>query len=74
MNLIKDFIDFLSAPTISFSILTLVFPFIFPPSDWFEEKNKKWGIHKLWTNKGGFYIFVSIVQSLFNIFSQKMDT
>ena len=60
MNYIKSFIDFLSAPTISFTLLTVVFPFIFPPNDWFNEKNKKWGLHKLWTNKGGLCIFISI--------------
>ena len=60
MDYIKSFIDFLSAPTISFTLLTVIFPFIFPPNDWFNEKSKKWGIYKLWTNTGGLYIFLAI--------------
>ena len=34
---IKSAIDALSAPTVSFTILTVLFPFFFPPSDWFEK-------------------------------------
>jgi len=60
MSYIKNLFDFLSAPTISFTLLTVAFPFIFPPSDWFDKKNKQWGIYKLWTNKGAFWIFMSI--------------
>ena len=60
MSYIKNLFDFLSAPTISFTLLTVAFPFIFPPSDWFDKKNKQWRIYKLWTNKGAFWIFMSI--------------
>ena len=60
MDFIKSFIDFLSAPTISFTLLTVTFPFIFPPTDWFEAKNRQWGIYKLWSNKGGLCIFTVI--------------
>ena len=58
MDYIKGFIDYLSAPTISFTLLTVAFPFVFPPTDWFDKKNKEWGINKLWSNKGGFWIFL----------------
>ena len=50
----KDIIDILSVPTISFTFLTVAFPFIFPPSDWFEKVHRKLGIWRLWT-KPGFY-------------------
>ena len=43
MDLIKSIIDFLSAPTISFTLLTVAFPFIFPPTDWFDKKNRQLG-------------------------------
>ena len=56
MQYIKYFIDYLSAPTISFTLLTVVFPFVFPPNDWFDKNNKELVIYKLWTNKGGLYI------------------
>mgnify|MGYP001174900290 FL=1 len=59
MYYLKSFIDFLSAPTISFTLITVLFPFIFPPTDWFEKKNREWGFYKLWTNKGGFWMFVA---------------
>ena len=55
MNLvaIKSAIDALSAPTISFTILTVIFPFIFPPSDWFEKIHRKTGLWRMWTKPGG---------------------
>ena len=56
MDYIKNIIDYLSAPTISFTLLTVAFPFIFPPNDWFDKKNKEWGIYKLWSNTGGFWM------------------
>ena len=34
---IKSAIDALSAPTVSFTLLTVLFPFFFPPSEWFEK-------------------------------------
>ena len=57
MDIIKGIIDYISTPTISFTLLTISFPFIFPPSDWFDKKNRDWGIYKLWSNKGGLWIF-----------------
>ena len=57
MDYIKNFIDYLSAPTISFTLLTVAFPFIFPPNDWFDKKNKEWGVYSLWSNKGGLWMF-----------------
>ena len=50
---IKSAIDALSAPTISFTLLTVLFPFFFPPSDWFEKIHRKLGFWRLWTKTGG---------------------
>jgi hypothetical protein len=57
---IKHFIDYLSAPTISFTLLTVIFPFIFPPSDWFDKKSRQLGFNKLWTNAGAYVMFFLI--------------
>ena len=39
---LKDIIDYISTPTISFTILTVSFPFLFPPTDWFDKINRKY--------------------------------
>ena len=57
---IKHTIDYISAPTISFTLLTVLFPFLFPPTDWFDKINRKLKINKLWTNTGGFVLFLLI--------------
>ena len=54
---LKHIIDYISAPTISFTILTVAFPFLFPPTDWFDKANKKLGLWRVWTNAGGFLLF-----------------
>ncbi|MCS5624751.1 MAG: hypothetical protein NZ748_02740, partial [Candidatus Marinimicrobia bacterium] len=48
----KSVIDALSTPTISFTALTVLIPFVFPPTDWFDKINRKLGIWKLWTKPG----------------------
>ena len=55
---IKNIIDYISEPTISFTLITVLFPFLFPPTDWFYRINKKLKLYKLWTNTGGLLIFV----------------
>ncbi len=55
MDFIKSIIDSLSEPRIALTLLTVSFPFIFPPTDWFNEKIRS-GVYKLWTNEGGIYI------------------
>ena len=55
---LKHTIDYLSAPTISFTLLTVIFPFVFPPTDWFDKVSKKFGIWRIWTNTGGFILFI----------------
>ncbi len=48
----KHTVDYLSSPTISFSILTVLTPLVFPPTDWFDKLNRKLGFHLLWTHTG----------------------
>ena len=57
---LKHFIDYFSAPTISFTFLTIAFPLFFPPTDFFEKINKKFGLWRIWTNSGGFILFMLI--------------
>tara|TARA_B100001250_G_scaffold404278_1_gene420013 strand:+ start:48 stop:1166 length:1119 start_codon:yes stop_codon:yes gene_type:complete len=52
LQLLKDSIDFLTTPTISFTLLTIITPLLFPPTDWFDRLNRKLGIYKIWTKKG----------------------
>ena len=70
MNLdsIKSAIDWLSAPTISFTILTVMFPFLFPPSDWFEKIHRKFGLWRTWTKPGGMIGMVLITAFFVNFF------
>ena len=53
LDVIKNSIDFLTTPTISFSLLTILMPLLFPPTDWFDKLSRKIGISSLWTNGGG---------------------
>ena len=55
---LKDIIDYISTPTISLTILTVSFPFLFPPTDWFDKVNRKLGLWRVWTIAGGFLLFV----------------
>ena len=57
---LKNTIDYLSTPTISFTLITVLFPFVFPPTDWFDKINRKLRIDKLWTNTGGLIQFILI--------------
>ena len=55
---LKHIIDYISTPTVSFTLLTVLFPLIFPPTDFFDKINKKLGLWRVWTNAGGCVIFV----------------
>ncbi len=57
MEQIKDFINIISAPQISFTAIILLFFFIFPPNDLFYKIHRGLRIHKLWTKGGGITIF-----------------
>ena len=60
LDSLKNIIDYLSTPTISFTLITVLFPFIFPPTDWFDKINRKLRIYKIWSNTGGFIQFALI--------------
>jgi len=68
---IKHIIDYISAPTMSFTFLTLFFPLFFPPTDFFDKINKKLGIYKIWTNKGGFFLIILVTFFFYLGFNDK---
>ena len=78
---IKNTIDYLSTPTISFTILTVIFPFLFPPTDWFDKINRKLGFYLLWTKTGlvaamaaiTFFFIVGYMDTNFNVILTKAD-
>ena len=57
MEIIKQIINTISSPTILFTIIFFTFFFIFPPNDWFYRWNKRLKLNKIWTNRGGIFIF-----------------
>ena len=77
----KSVIDALSTPTVSFTLLTIFIPLVFPPTDLFDKINRKFGIWRLWTKPGliggmGFITFFFIVgyfDKNFNITLTKPD-
>ena len=60
MESIKHFINTISSPKIMFTMILVVFFFIFPPNDWFYRVNRKLGYNNLWTRKGGIFIFLTL--------------
>ena len=62
----KHTADYLSSPTISFSILTVVTPILFPPTDWFDKINRKLGFYLLWT-KTGCAVALSVITFFFAV-------
>ncbi len=60
LDWLKSVVDFLSTPSISLTLILLVFPFVFPPTAWFEARHRRLGLHKLWTNRGGLVMFAVI--------------
>jgi len=77
----KHTVDYLSSPTISFSILTVITPILFPPTDWFDKINRKLGFHLLWTKTGliaamaaiTFFFVVGYMDQNFNVILTKAD-
>ena len=53
LQIVKNSIDFLTTPTISFTLLSIFTLILFPPTDWLDKISRKLKVHKLWTNKGG---------------------
>jgi hypothetical protein len=60
MEVIKNFINAASAPQIMFPVILGLFFFVFPPNDRFLAINRKLGINKLWTDRGGIFIFIVV--------------
>ena len=77
----KSVVDTLSAPTISFTILTILTPLVFPPTDRLARISRKLKIHLLWTKAGcilglsliTFFFIVGYLDPNFNITLTKPD-
>ncbi len=52
MEAFKHFINGITHPTIMLTAILVVFPFIFPPSDFFEKWNRRLRLDFFWTKKG----------------------
>jgi len=63
MEEIKHIINILARPYIMFPAMIAVFFFIFPPNDGLMKINRRLGLYKLWTNKGGIAIFAFLFLS-----------
>ena len=77
----KSVVDTLSAPTISFTILTILTPLVFPPTDRLDKISRKLKIHLLWTKAGcifglsliTFFFIIGYLDPNFNITLTKPD-
>ena len=58
---IKYIVNLLHDPTIAFTLMTVGFPFVFPPTDWFEKKHRQFHLDKLWSNAGGFVLMLLVI-------------
>jgi len=78
MEAIKEFINFASAPQISFPIILLLFFIVFPPTEGLYKLNRGLGINKLWTNTGGkiifFFLFAFFAFGITDVNFQKIVT
>lgn len=57
MDVIKDIINAVSDPRISFTVAVILFPFIIPPSAWFEKWHRRLRLDLLWTTGGAVVLF-----------------
>jgi len=81
LDAFKNSVDFLSTPTISFSMLTVLTPLLFPPTDFFEKLNRKLGFYLLWTKAGcalglaliTFFFAVGFLDENFSVILTKAD-
>ena len=77
----KSVVDYLSSPTISFTILTVLTPLVFPPTDWFDKINRKLKINLLWTKTGcaigmvliTLFFIIGVLDKNFSIILLKAD-
>ena len=66
MQFLKDFINAASNPPVMLTLFILLFFFVFPPTNWFMQWNKRLGIRAIWTNKGGIIMVSIIIAFYFN--------
>ena len=71
MDLIKDVINRVTDPTISFTFLLAVCFIIFPPNNLLLRLNRKLGLDKLWTAAGAIIFFGLL--TIFMIFGVTSD-
>lgn len=57
MEAIKHFINFIAAPKFLFNIVLFSYLVVFPPFKFFQSIHDALGIDRLWTKKGGIFIF-----------------
>tara|TARA_B110000003_G_scaffold183954_1_gene182943 strand:+ start:136 stop:1254 length:1119 start_codon:yes stop_codon:yes gene_type:complete len=81
LDAFKNSVDYISNPTISFSLLTVLTPLLFPPTDWFDKINRKLRLHLLWTKTGcaismvviTFFFAVGFLDENFSVILTKAD-
>lgn len=61
MEDIKHFINQMAAPQVMFTMIVVIFFFIFPINDWFLKWNRRLKIYKLWTRRGGIALFSTLI-------------
>ena len=66
MENFKSLVNYISNPTILVTGVLILFPFIFPPSNWFEKVNTKLKIYKLWSGSG--LLIMTVVTIAFFVF------
>jgi hypothetical protein len=52
MEAFKHFINGVTYPTIMLTVILAIFPFIFPPNDFFQKWNRRLRLDFFWTKKG----------------------
>ena len=81
LSTFKHAVDYLSSPTISFTLLTVLTPLVFPPTDWFDNINRKLKIYKIWSRPGlaiamsaiTFFFAVGYMDENFSVILMKGD-
>lgn len=58
---LKHFINGISHPTVILTAILLVYPFIFPPTEWFEKWNKRLKFDFFWTKKGLITVYLIFI-------------
>ena len=61
MGSFKEIVNTISNPTILFTSVLIIFPFVFPPTDWFEKWHRKLGLHHLWGTKAIIIAMVGMI-------------